>query len=204
MWVEIELVMFSLLGRVSNQKMDGRTVDSYAYSQRRSNYYGSRREREPKLFSHRFHFSHPSTLTLTVTHKDGFVVMYARKGTLYLSITEGEFRDLVGAVNEVREKVKQCKRVLRGMEPPPVDVEDQSSAIPKSESTRKIEREATKRARARQLALMDASTEEEGDDDESLGVPSRKISRRKARPVALKKQQPQPSGTVGDDEDTDG
>ena len=184
--------------------MDGRTVDSYAYSHRRSNYYGSRREREPKLFSHRFHFSHPSTLTLTVTHKDGFVVMYARKGTLYLSITEGEFRDLVGAVNEVREKVKQCKRVLRGMEPPPVDVEDQSSAIPKSESTKKIEREATKRARARQLALMDASTEEEGDDDESLGVPSRKISRRKARPLALKKQQAQPSGTVGDDEDTDG
>ena len=186
--------------------MDGRTVDSYAYSHRRSNYYGSRREREPKLFSHRFHFSHPSTLTLTVTHKDGFVVMYARKGTLYLSITEGEFQDLIGAVNEVREKVKQCKRVLRGMEPPPVDVEDQSSAIPKSESTKKIEREVTKRAHARQLALMNASTEEEGDDDddESSGVPSRKINRHKTRPVALKKQQAQQGGTVGDDEDTDG
>ena len=184
--------------------MDGRTVDSYSYSHCCSNYYGSRREREPKLFSHRFHFSHLSTLTLTVTHKDGFVIMYARKGTLYLSITEGEFRDFVGAVNEVREKVKQCKRVLRGMEPPPVDVEDQSSAIPKSESTKKIEREAMKRARARQLVLMDASTEEEDDDDESLGVPSRKISRRKVHPLALKKQQAQPSGTVGDDEDTDG
>ena len=132
--------------------------------------------------------------------------MYARKGTLYLSITEGEFQDLIGAVNEVREKVKQCKRVLRGMEPPPVDVEDQSSAIPKSESTKKIEREVTKRAHARQLALMNASTEEEGDndDDESSGVPSRKINRCKARPVALKKQQAHQGGTVGDDEDTDG
>ena len=71
--------------------MDGRTVDNYAYSHRCSNYYDSRREREPKLFSHRFHFSHPSTLTLTVTHKGGYVVMYVRKGSLYLSFTEGKF-----------------------------------------------------------------------------------------------------------------
>ena len=81
---------------------------------------------------------------MTVTHKDGYVIMYARKGTLYLSFTEGEFRDLIGSVNEVREKIRRCKRVLRGIEPPPIDVEDQSSALPKSESTKKIEREVTK------------------------------------------------------------
>ena len=86
--------------------IEGRTVDNYTYCCRRSNYYGSRRKKEPKLFSHRFHFSHPSTLTLTVTHKDGYVVMYARKGSLYLSITECEFRDLIGSVNKVREKIE--------------------------------------------------------------------------------------------------
>ena len=83
-------------------------------------------------------------MTLTVTHKDGYIVMYARKGTLYLSFTEGEFRYLIGSVNEVREKIRSCKRVLRGIEPPPIDVEDQSSTLPKSELTKKIEREATK------------------------------------------------------------
>ena len=157
--------------------MDGRTVDNYAYSHRRLDYYGSRREREPKLFSHRFHFSHPSILTLPVTHKDGCIIMYARKGTLYLSITECNFQDLIGFVNEVREKIKRFKRVLREIEPPPVDVEDQSSAFPKSEPTQKIKREVTKQAHARHLALMDASTEEE--DHESLleqGVPPRKMS----------------------------
>ena len=55
---------------------------------------------------------------------------------------------------------------------------------------------------------MDASTEEEDSDDESLleqGVPPRKMSRCKICPSStLKKQQTQQSGTVGDDEDTDG
>ena len=78
----------------------------------------------------------------------------------------------------------------------------------KSESTKKIEREATKRAHARQFALMDGSTEEEDGDDESLleqGVPPRKMSQCKIHPSStLKKQQTQQSGTVGDDEDTDG
>ena len=134
--------------------------------------------------------------------------MYVRKGTLYLSITECEFRDLIGFVNEVREKIKRCKRVLKGIKPLPVDVEDQSSALPKSEPTKKIEREATKRACACQLALMDVNTEEENDDDESLldqGVPPRKMSRHKIHPSStFKKQQMQQSRSVGDDEDTDG
>ena len=145
--VEIKLVLLSPLTHKGKMALitDGRTVDNYTYSCRRCYYYcGSRRKRELKLFSHRFHFSHLSTLTLTVTHKDGYVVMYVRKGTLYLSITECEFRDLIGSVNEVREKIKRCKRVLRGVKPPPVDVEDQSSALPKSKSTKKIEREVTK------------------------------------------------------------
>ena len=55
---------------------------------------------------------------------------------------------------------------------------------------------------------MDASTEEEDSDDKSLleqGVPPRKMSRCKIHPsLTLKKQQMQQSGTVGDDEDTDG
>ena len=112
---------------------------------------------------------------------------------------------MIGSVNEVREKIKRCKRVLRGIEPPPVDVEDQSSVLPKSKPTKKIEREATKRARAHQLALMDVSTEEEDDDDESLleqGVTPRKMSRCKIRPSStLKKQQMQQSGSVSDDEE---
>ena len=91
--VEIKLVLLSPLthkGKIA-LIMDGRTVDNYVYSRWHSDYYGSRRKRELKLFSHRFHFSHLSTLTLTVTHKDGCIVMYARKGSLYLSITECEF-----------------------------------------------------------------------------------------------------------------
>ena len=134
--------------------------------------------------------------------------MYVRKGSLYLSITECEFQDLIGSVNEVREKIKGCKRVLRGIEPPPIDVEDQSSALLKLESTKKIEREVTKQAHACQLALMDAATEEEDDDDKSLleqGVPPRKACQCKICPsLTLKKQQTQQRGTVGDDEDTDG
>ena len=117
--------------------------------------------------------------------------MYARKGSLYLSFTEGEFWDLIGSVNEVREKIRRYKRVLRGIKPPPIDVEDQSSALPKSELTKKIEREVTKRAHARQFALMDASTEEEDGDDESLleqDVPPRKMSRRKIRPSSTLKK----------------
>ena len=82
-------------------------------------------------------------------------------------------------MNEVREKIKRCKRVLRGIKPPPIDVQDQSSTLLKSELTKKIEREAMKRAHAHQLALMDVSTEEEDDNDKSLleqGVPPRKMS----------------------------
>ena len=66
----------------------------------------------------------------------------------------------------------------------------------------------TKQECARQLDLMDVSTEKEDDDDESLleqGVPPRKMSQHKICPsLTLKKQQMQQSGTVGDDEDTDG
>ena len=55
---------------------------------------------------------------------------------------------------------------------------------------------------------MYASTEEEDNDDESLleqGVPPRKMSRHKTHPsLTLKKQQMQQSGTVGNDQDTDG
>ena len=64
----------------------GRTVDDYTYYSHRvgGTYYGSRRERELKLFSHRFHFSPPSTMTLTVTHKDGWIVLYAMKNSVYI------------------------------------------------------------------------------------------------------------------------
>ena len=88
-------------------------------------------------------------------------------------------------MNEVREKVKRCKRVLRGIKPPSIDVEDQSSVLPKLEWTKKIKREAMKQAHAHQLALMDVSTEEEDDDDESpleQSVPPRKVSQCKVHP----------------------
>jgi len=155
-----------------------RTMDNFTYnSEGRSR----TRDREPKLFSHCFHFSNPSMLTLTVTHYKDQVVIYARKGRLYMSISESEFRDLIFSLDLVKAKIRQCKRVMLGKEPSLLDIEDQSSTLPKSEATLKIERDRSRRARARQALVLEMSDDDDGEVD---GPPKTKI-RRKARSASL-------------------
>ena len=152
------------------------TMDNFTYS---SEGRSRSKDREPKLFSHRFHFSNPSLLTLTVTHYKDQVVIYARKGRLYISISESEFRDLICSLDLVKGKIRQCKRVMLGKEPSPLDIADQSSTLPKSEATLKIERDRSRRARARQALVLEMS-----DDEDDDGPPKTKI-RRKARSASL-------------------
>ena len=125
-----------------------------------------------KVFSHRFHFSNPSLLTLTVTHYKDQVVIYARKGRLYMSISEPEFRDLIHSLKLVKGKIHQCKRVMLGREPPLMDIEDQSSTLPKSEATIKIERDRSRSARARQALVLEMTDNEDYED--SLPKPKKR------------------------------
>ena len=120
--------------------LEKRTVDEYVHSGNRDYRCGSD-IREPKLFSHRFHFTNPSMMTITITHKNEDVVMYIRRqGGWYMSMNESEYRDFVEAVEEFNEKIKQCKMVMAGKQSAPLDVEDQSSTLPKSKATLKLER----------------------------------------------------------------
>ena len=123
------------------------------------------KEWEMKLFSHQFHFSNPSLLTLIITHYKDQVVIYARKGCLYMSISESEFRDMIHSQDLIKGKIKQCRQIMYRQEPPLLDVEDQSSTIPKSDATVKIERERNRCANTRQALVLDI-TEDEEDTDE--------------------------------------
>ena len=68
-----------------------RTVDEYVSSSNRDYRCGTD-NREPKLFSHRFHFTNPSTMTITVTHRNEDVILYIRRqGGRYMSMNESEF-----------------------------------------------------------------------------------------------------------------
>ena len=117
-----------------------RTMDEYVRSGNRDYRRGSD-IREPKLFSHRFHFTNPSTMTITITHKNEDVVMYIRRqGGQYMSMNKSEYRDFVKAVEEFNKKIKQCKMVMAGKQSAPLDVEDQSSTLPKSKAMLKLER----------------------------------------------------------------
>ena len=63
--------------------------------------------REPKLFSHRFNFTNPSTMTLTVTHQKDDVVMYIRRqGGRYMRMNESEFSSFCGE-NQRKNKTMQ-------------------------------------------------------------------------------------------------
>ena len=76
------------------------------------------RQREPKMFSHRYHFTDPSTLTISLTHKDEDVVMYLRRqGDRYMNLTESEYRDIINSRHLINEKIKECKLVLGGENP---------------------------------------------------------------------------------------
>ena len=116
-----------------------RSIDNYVSSSNRE-YQRGGETREPKLFSHRFHFTNPSTMTLTVTPQNDDVVMYMRRqGGRYMSMNELEFPDFLHSVEEINEKIKQCKLVMAGKLPTPLDVEEQSSTLPKSKATLKLE-----------------------------------------------------------------
>ena len=114
-----------------------RTMDDFVSSGSREYRCGADM-REPKLFSHRFHFTNPSTMTVTVTHRNEDVVMYIRRqGGRYMSMNKSEYRDFLFSVDEINEKIKQCKLVMVGKLPPPLDVEEQCSLLPKSKATLK-------------------------------------------------------------------
>ena len=87
------------------------TMDNFTYNGGEGRAQGGK-EQETKLFSHWFHFSNPSLLTLTVTHYKDQVIIYARKGCLYMSISESEFRDMIHSQDLIRGKIKQCRRVM--------------------------------------------------------------------------------------------
>ena len=141
--------------------------------------------REPKLFPHSFHFTNPSTMTITVTHQNDDVVMYMRRqGGWYMSMNESEFRDFLHSVEEINEKIRQCKLVMAGKLPPPLDVEEQSSTLPKSKATLKLEqsRSCLVKAKCQALSLMEdsASSNEEMEQPTALDkkkAQCKKISR---------------------------
>ena len=142
-----------------------RSIDNYVSSGNREYQCGGEM-REPKLFSHRFHFTNPSTMTLTVTHRNDDVVMYMRRqGGRYMTMNESTFCDFLHSVEEINEKIRQCKLVMTGKLPPPLDVEEQSSTLPKSKATLKLEwsRSHLVKAKCQALSLMEdsASSNEE-------------------------------------------
>ena len=53
---------------------------------------------------------------------------------------------------------------MLGREPPLMNIEDQSSTIPKSEATIKIERDRSRRARARQALVLEMTDNEDYED----------------------------------------
>ena len=129
--------------------------------------------REPKLFSHRFHFTNPSTMTLTITHQNDDVVMYIRRqGGRYMSMNESEFCDFLHSVEEINEKIRQCKLVMAGKLPLPLDVKEQSPTLPKSKATLKLEqsRLCLVKAKHQALSLMEdsASSNEEMEQPTAL------------------------------------
>ena len=59
-------------------------------------------------------------MTLTITHQNDDVVMYMRRqGGRYMSMNESEFRDFLHSVEEINEKIRQCKLVMAGKLPTP-------------------------------------------------------------------------------------
>ena len=95
-----------------------RSIDNYVTSENHE-YRRGGETRKPKLLSHRFHFTNPSTMTLTVTHQNDDVVMYMRRqGGWYMSMNESEFCNFLHSVEEINEKIRQCKLVMAGKLPP--------------------------------------------------------------------------------------
>ena len=135
--------------------------------------------RDPKLFSHRFHFTNPSTMTLTITHRNDDVVMYMRRqGGRYMSMNESEFHDFLHSVEEINEKIRQCKLVMAGKLPPPLDVKEQSSTLLKSKATLKLERSRSCLVKAKHQALF--LMEDSASSNEEMEQPAA-LDKKKAR-----------------------
>ena len=134
--------------------------------------------REPKLFSHRFHFTNPSTMTLTITHRNNDVVMYMRRqGGWYMSMNESEFCDFLHSVEEINEKIRQCKLDMANKLPPPFDVEEQSSTLPKSKATLKLEwsRSHLVKAEHQALSLMEDSASSNEEMEQPTALDKKKV-----------------------------
>ena len=82
-----------------------------------------------------------------------------------MSMNESEFHDFLHSVEEINEKIRQCKLVMAGKLPLPLDVEEQCSTLPKSKATLKLEqsRSCLVKAKCQALSLMEdsASSNEE-------------------------------------------
>ena len=135
------------------------------------------RQREPKMFSHRYHFTDPSTLTISLTHKDDDVVMYLRRqGDRYMNLTESEYRDIINSRHLINEKIKECKLVLGGKIPPMVDVGRQSSTLAKSKETEKLEKSMTRLllAKRKAMEMLENGESSEEEEEEEVDVASKK------------------------------
>ena len=177
-----------------------RTVDDYV-SSGSCEYRRGADMRELKLFSHRFHFTNPSTMTVTVTHRNEDVVMYIRRqGRRYMSMNESEYRDFLFSIDEINDKIKQCKLVMAGKLPPPLDVEEQSSLLPKSKATLKLERGRSRLVKAKRQALAlveDSASADEDTEQPNVISDKKKVRRKKMTRGAI-------SSAVGtDEEDSD-
>ena len=82
-----------------------------------------------------------------------------------MSMNNSQFHNFLHSVEEINEKIRQCKLVMAGKLPPPLDVKEQSSTLPKSKATWKLEwsRSHLVKAKHQVLSLMEdlASSNEE-------------------------------------------
>ena len=76
---------------------------------------------------------------------------------------------LIVSVNSTKN-IKQCKLVMAGKQPPPLDVEEQSSTLPKSKATLKLERGRSRLVKAKRRALT--LLEDSFSDNEEMEDPN--------------------------------
>jgi len=144
-------------------------------------------------------------MTITVTHRNEDIVMYIRRqGGRYMNMSESEYRDFTSSLDEVNEKIRQCKMVMAGKLPAPLDVEEQSSTLAKSKATLKLEKDRSRLAKAkrRALSLLEESV---SDDDETEPSAAPQESKKVRRSSGTNRKVNRAVSLVGgtDEEDSD-
>ena len=98
-----------------------------------------------------------------------------------MSMNESEFHDFLHSVEEINEKIRQCKLVMAGKLPLPLDVEEQSSTLPKSKATLKLEwsRSCLVKAKQQVLSLMEDSASSDEETEQPTALDKKKAQRKK-------------------------